>query len=93
MQYHTKVLAYIIYKDELRLVQHLKTYLYNAAYKQQHHERHVYHLELIHERPARWEHTIEASGEDSGLTLEYYWIPVHEAELAGGQGDGLELCC
>ncbi|WP_256703946.1 NUDIX domain-containing protein [Paenibacillus sp. FSL H8-0259] len=82
-----------ITKDELRLVKHLKTYLYYAAYKQQHHERHVYQLELIQERPARWEHTIEASGEDSSLTFEYFWIPVHEAELSGGQGDGLELCC
>lgn len=138
MQYHTKVLAYIIYndkllvfrhrdypeagvqvpagtvesgesietalfreileesgitKDELRLVKHLKTYLYYAAYKQQHHERHVYQLELIQERPAQWEHTLEASGEDLGLTFEYFWVPVHEAELAGGQGECLELCC
>lgn len=71
----------------------MKTYLYYAAYKQQYHERHVYQLELIQERPAHWEHTIVASGEDAGLVFEYFWIPVQEAELAGGHGEYLDLCC
>ena len=81
-----------IQRKELRLVKHLKTYLYYAEYKQQYHERHVYQLELMEDYPSYWEHTIQSSGEDLGLVFEYFWIPVQTAELAGGQGDGLDLC-
>ncbi|MEK4006941.1 hypothetical protein [Paenibacillus sp. FSL H3-0333] len=44
-----------IEQQELRLVKHLKTYLYYAEHKQQRHERHVYWLEFVHEPLPAWE--------------------------------------
>ncbi|MBP2111222.1 NUDIX hydrolase [Paenibacillus silagei] len=80
-----------IEQQELRLVKHLKTYLYYAEHKQQRHERHVYWLEFVHEPLPAWEHRISAAGEDAGLVFDYYWVPVQEAVLAGGQGYCLDI--
>ena len=76
---------------DVRVVGFLGRYLYDAApYRDEVHDRHVYHLELMRLAEQSWLH-YETDPSDGGppIAFSFFWMSLRDPELrlAGGQGD------
>ena len=55
-------------------------------------ERTIFHLSFIGNGQTRWEHLVESTGKDDGMTFCHRWIPVKDLpELAGNQGQAIDF--
>jgi 8-oxo-dGTP pyrophosphatase MutT (NUDIX family) len=54
---------------------------------------HVYHVEVADDLPDTWEHLVTGGGIDDGVTFEYRWMPLTDAQsaLIGDLGRSLHL--
>jgi 8-oxo-dGTP pyrophosphatase MutT (NUDIX family) len=80
--------------EDVRIVGLLGCYDYDARpYRDEIHERYVYHLEVTGPASSSWTH-YEANSSDGGppIAFNFYWMELTEARtrLAGNQGDLLD---
>lgn len=65
--------------DGLQVVRYVGVFPWYWAEKEQHHNRHVFHLTAGRALPDHWVHVVSAGEEDKGLRFGCYWLNVAEA--------------
>jgi 8-oxo-dGTP diphosphatase len=78
---------------ELGRITPLCDYVFYSPVMEQDTHCYVYHVEAADGLPDTWEHLVTGGGIDDGVTFEYRWMPLDEAQgaLIGGIGRSLHL--
>jgi len=76
-------------QEQLSLVKYIGAYPFYRADRDEHHERHVYHLVPAVELPDTWMH-YDPFADGKTVVLIYFWVPMSHIDLSGKLGDYLD---